>query len=214
MRMASKVLPSPPFIASPAISSTSAVPTNPPNTDPGGSAVKPESSYSVRAVPVKLYLPDGAPVLQDIISPHSADGMFAFFVPADADSRQTVDRPWNVTTSSSAPVPSYLNRDISHRISNCFRHRFTAPCRGGVASSLHMWRGWVAKNRCEITRSIMIARPVRQPLLRSCQDRLDFRRDCTIGKCIVSRISRRSRTETMVLDRRQSRATHRMAVFS
>ncbi|CAD6586504.1 MAG: autophagy protein 5 [Tremellales sp. Tagirdzhanova-0007] len=74
MRMASKVLPSPPFIASPAISSTSAVPTNPPNTDPGGSAVKPESSYSVRAVPVKLYLPDGAPVLQDIISPHSADG--------------------------------------------------------------------------------------------------------------------------------------------
>ena len=36
--------------------------------------MKPESSYAARAVPVKIYLPDGAPVVQEVIPPLTSDG--------------------------------------------------------------------------------------------------------------------------------------------
>ncbi|KAK8847342.1 hypothetical protein IAR55_005199 [Kwoniella newhampshirensis] len=71
-RMANRILPLPtPASQTP----TSSVPSSrPPSTDPGGSTVKPESSYATRATPIKIYLPDGSPVIQEVIPPTGSDG--------------------------------------------------------------------------------------------------------------------------------------------
>lgn len=75
MRMASRVLPLPIPPPSPASHS------RPPSTDPsanssggGGGGPKAESAYTVRALPIKIYLPDNAPVVQEVITPLSLDG--------------------------------------------------------------------------------------------------------------------------------------------
>ncbi|WWC59341.1 uncharacterized protein I303_101893 [Kwoniella dejecticola CBS 10117] len=72
LRMASRVLPLP--IAPPSNNVTSPQPSRPPSTDPSGSSVKPESAYSTRGIPIKLYLPDNAPVIQEVIPPIGTDG--------------------------------------------------------------------------------------------------------------------------------------------
>ncbi|RXK37517.1 autophagy protein 5 [Tremella mesenterica] len=69
LRISSRILPLP---IPPAI--TSLPPgSRPPSTDPSG-APKAESSYSARALPIKLYLPDNAPVIQEVIPPLLSDG--------------------------------------------------------------------------------------------------------------------------------------------
>ncbi|GFZ47638.1 Autophagy protein 5 [Saitozyma sp. JCM 24511] len=75
MRMASRVLPLPIPPPSPASHS------RPPSTDPsanssggGGGGPKAESAYTVRALPIKIYLPDNAPVVQEVITPLNLDG--------------------------------------------------------------------------------------------------------------------------------------------
>lgn len=50
------------------------VPTAGGSTDPSGSGPKPESVYSCRALPVKIYLPDDAPVIQEVVPPLGPDG--------------------------------------------------------------------------------------------------------------------------------------------
>ncbi|RSH92093.1 autophagy protein 5, partial [Saitozyma podzolica] len=55
--------------------------SRPPSTDPsanpsgggGGGGPKPESAYTVRALPIKVYLPDNAPVVQEVITPLNLD---------------------------------------------------------------------------------------------------------------------------------------------
>ena len=74
--MASRVLPLP--IPGPTPSATAS--SRPPSTDPGGGGLKPESSYTVRAIPVKIYLPDGAPVIQEVIPPLNQEGILLFFM--------------------------------------------------------------------------------------------------------------------------------------
>lgn len=69
MRMATRLIPLPHPIPPSATPTTSARPAS---TDPGGKQA--ESSYSVRAVPIKLYLPDGAPVVQEVVPPIGSDG--------------------------------------------------------------------------------------------------------------------------------------------
>ncbi|KAK6903806.1 autophagy protein 5 [Kwoniella mangroviensis CBS 10435] len=73
LRMASRVLPLP---IAPAVGSnmTSPNPSRPPSTDPSGSTAKAESAYSTRAIPIKIYLPDNAPVIQEVIPPIGTDG--------------------------------------------------------------------------------------------------------------------------------------------
>ncbi|ORX38891.1 autophagy protein Apg5-domain-containing protein [Kockovaella imperatae] len=72
MRMASRILPLPIAAGAPSPS----IPSRPPSTDPGSSGPsKPESAYTTRALPVKLYLPDNAPVIQEVVPPMTADGM-------------------------------------------------------------------------------------------------------------------------------------------
>ncbi|WRT64845.1 uncharacterized protein IL334_001781 [Kwoniella shivajii] len=74
LRMAARVLPLP--LLPPAGSNlTSPNPSRPPSTDPSGSNVKPESAYSTRAIPLKIYLPDNAPVIQEVIPPLGTDGI-------------------------------------------------------------------------------------------------------------------------------------------
>ncbi|WWD21432.1 hypothetical protein CI109_105917 [Kwoniella shandongensis] len=71
-RMANRILPLPtPATQAPPTSSVSS--SRPPSTDPGGSNVKPESSYATRATPIKIYLPDNAPVIQEVIPPTGSD---------------------------------------------------------------------------------------------------------------------------------------------
>lgn len=36
----------------------------------------PESSYTVRALPVLIYLPDGVPVIQEVVPPAGSDGRY------------------------------------------------------------------------------------------------------------------------------------------
>lgn len=69
MRMASRLIPLPHSVPAPTNPST-----RPAITDPNGK--QPESSYAVRALPIKVYLPDGAPVVQEVVPPLGADGMF------------------------------------------------------------------------------------------------------------------------------------------
>ncbi|WVR04583.1 hypothetical protein IAU60_001591 [Kwoniella sp. DSM 27419] len=76
LRMASRILPLP--LAPPATSLTSPGSSRPASTEPSvssvGSSARPESSYTTRAIPIKLYLPDNAPVIQDVIPPIGPDG--------------------------------------------------------------------------------------------------------------------------------------------
>jgi len=69
MRMAARLLPLP---------IPPATPSHPPGraqTDQGSSAqAKTESSYSARALPLKIYLPDGAPVIQEVVPPLNSSG--------------------------------------------------------------------------------------------------------------------------------------------
>lgn len=72
--MASRLipLPIPPTSASSGLPSVRAPSTDPASTS--GSSAKAESSYSARALPIKIYLPDGAPVIQEVITPFTSDG--------------------------------------------------------------------------------------------------------------------------------------------
>jgi hypothetical protein len=90
-RFASKILPlpfppsAPESQASTATSSVSqAPPSRPASTDPSGigssalSSVsgKPDSVYATRAIPLRLYLPEGAPVIQEVIPPLNSEGEY------------------------------------------------------------------------------------------------------------------------------------------
>jgi len=68
MRMASRVLPLP--LPTPLPSA----PARPPSADGASGGVKADSVYAARAVPVRFYLPDGAPVVQEVVPPSSSDG--------------------------------------------------------------------------------------------------------------------------------------------
>lgn len=76
--MANKIVPLP-LLAT----SNSTQPSRPPSTDPSGPTRAPDSSYATRAVPFKIYLPDNAPVIQEIVPPISESGkaphVFFFF---------------------------------------------------------------------------------------------------------------------------------------
>jgi autophagy-related protein 5 len=49
----------------------------PPSADPAGPSER-DGAYSVRSVPVRVYLPDG-PVLQDLVPPVLDDGTLSFY---------------------------------------------------------------------------------------------------------------------------------------
>ncbi|WVO24613.1 autophagy protein 5 [Cryptococcus decagattii] len=68
-QMANKIVPLP-LLAT----SNSTQPSRPPSTDPSGPTRAPDSSYATRAVPFKIYLPDNAPVIQEIVPPISESG--------------------------------------------------------------------------------------------------------------------------------------------
>lgn len=65
-------------------SNTSSLPTRPASADPtstssgngngSGNGPKVESAYGVRALPIKIYLPDNAPVVHELIPPLTSDG--------------------------------------------------------------------------------------------------------------------------------------------
>lgn len=75
-RVASKVTPttSPARSQSPPPPSSVSMHTRPPSADPGSNgAPDRDGAYSVRSVPVRIYLPDG-PVMQDLVPPLLEDG--------------------------------------------------------------------------------------------------------------------------------------------
>ncbi len=61
---------------------SSSTPSRPASTDPSGigssalssSSGKPDSVYASRALPIRVYLPDGAPVIQEVVPPLNAEG--------------------------------------------------------------------------------------------------------------------------------------------
>lgn len=95
-RFANKILPLPiapsilPTSNSPNPSSSapqsgdSSLPSRPSSVDPsssgassaglGSSSNRPESVYAMRAIPIKIYLPDDVPVVQDVVPPLAPDG--------------------------------------------------------------------------------------------------------------------------------------------
>lgn len=95
-RFASKILPLPvaPSVFPPAASPNPSAgrgfdtPSRPPSTDPSSSSsssgVGPSSSsraesvYTTKAIPIKLYLPDDVPVVQDVVPPMMAEGERTF----------------------------------------------------------------------------------------------------------------------------------------
>jgi len=78
-RMASRIvpLPIPASATTPPTSGTnSGMPSRPPSVEPGAtsSGPKPESAYAARSLPIKIYLPDGAPAMQHVVPPLGPDG--------------------------------------------------------------------------------------------------------------------------------------------
>ena len=73
-RVASKVTPTtlPARPGSPPAAQASSMHTRPPSADPQGAPDR-DSAYTVRSVPIRLYLPEG-PVLQDLAPPVLEDG--------------------------------------------------------------------------------------------------------------------------------------------
>ena len=73
-RVASKVTPTtlPARPGSPPAAQSSSMHTRPPSADPQGAPDR-DSAYTVRSVPIRLYLPEG-PVLQDLAPPVLEDG--------------------------------------------------------------------------------------------------------------------------------------------
>ncbi|KAF8647130.1 hypothetical protein AX16_006961 [Volvariella volvacea WC 439] len=74
-RVASKVTPTitPTRPPSPPPPSSVSMHSRPPSADPTGPAADKDGAYSVRSVPVRLYLPDG-PVIQELVPPLLEDG--------------------------------------------------------------------------------------------------------------------------------------------
>jgi len=79
-RVASKVTPTAgptrPRSPSPPPASSASMHSRPPSADHASPSDR-DGAYSVRSVPVRVYLPDG-PVLQDLVPPLLEDGSFAF----------------------------------------------------------------------------------------------------------------------------------------
>ena len=73
-RVASKVTPTtlPARPGSPPAAQSSSMHTRPPSADPQGAPDR-DSAYTVRSVPIRLYMPEG-PVLQDLAPPVLEDG--------------------------------------------------------------------------------------------------------------------------------------------
>nr|ODN93151.1 autophagy protein 5 [Cryptococcus depauperatus CBS 7841] len=74
-RMTNKILPLP--ISVPSQTHTQGAPySRPPSTDPSGPGQnKPlESSYATRSVPIRIHLPNGAPVVQEVVPPMGENG--------------------------------------------------------------------------------------------------------------------------------------------
>jgi len=93
-RFASKIFPLPFLNPTPdpvvALQSTStSTPSRPASTDPSGigssalssASGKPDSVYASRAIPMRVYLPDGAPVVQEVVPPLNLDGGWSRLVP-------------------------------------------------------------------------------------------------------------------------------------
>lgn len=88
-RFASRILPAitPPPSQGSMSGPSSAMPSRPASTDPtsttssssGGAKV--ESAYTARALPIKFYLPDNAPVIHELVPPLTPDGAFSSSCP-------------------------------------------------------------------------------------------------------------------------------------
>jgi autophagy-related protein 5 len=80
-RFASRILPLP-TLPAPTPGPSSQNSTRPGSTDPasGAGGPKADSAYTVRALPVKIYLPDNAPVIHEMIPPLGTDGQSPFYL--------------------------------------------------------------------------------------------------------------------------------------
>lgn len=67
--------------------SNSTQPSRPSSTDPSGHSRAPDSSYTTRAIPLKVYLPDNAPFIQEIVPPISESGKMFHVSPLFSFSR-------------------------------------------------------------------------------------------------------------------------------
>lgn len=77
-RFASRMLPSATPVPQ-ATTNNSSIPTHTGTTDPSSTTSngpKVGSAYGVRALPIKIYLPDNAPVIHELIPPLIAEGEF------------------------------------------------------------------------------------------------------------------------------------------
>ena len=70
-RFASRILPLP-LPPPPNLNPSAIGQVRPGSTDPSGP--KTDSAYTVRAIPIKIYLPDNAPVIHEMIPPLTSDG--------------------------------------------------------------------------------------------------------------------------------------------
>lgn len=143
MRMATRLFPLPIH--------TSSIPSRPPSADPGNAgASKPESSYTARALPIKFYLPDGAPVVQEVIPPLLPDGESNSEVDIDAPRdtkcalltlcRQSPDD----TRRAEAIPPPPLPLDVVYPgHTDHPGGRSAARVGARVVVVLHVWRGRV-----------------------------------------------------------------------
>lgn len=149
-RVASKVCPtpnppqnltSPPQQQQPASSTLSRSPVV--SDQPGGGL--PDSSYTVRNLPIRIYLPDG-PVLQDLVSPTVEGGkrvpsrafythVLTFFNRSTPDPAEFFDNGFTVT---------FPGRWTGIGVCLDTRDRVPSRCRSGVVERVSSWSRWVA----------------------------------------------------------------------
>lgn len=82
--------------------------TSPADEAAQGGSKAPESSYAVRALPVLIYLPDGVPVIQEVITPLGTDGELCPSLPSIASASQLTiglpDHPASSAPETSPPI--------------------------------------------------------------------------------------------------------------
>ena len=69
-----------------------------------------ESVYSARAIPIKIYLPLGAPVIQDVVAPLTKDGKLLDSFPVRPDGSYLDHDSWDFVSGKPCTVATTLNR--------------------------------------------------------------------------------------------------------
>ncbi|OXH00384.1 autophagy protein 5, partial [Cryptococcus neoformans] len=126
--------------------SNSTQPSRPSSTDPSGPLRAPDSSYTTRAIPLKVYLPDNAPFIQEIVPPISESGKMFHVSPLFFNSRSCMrlGKP----TTLLAVLQTYL--PLLFPVSSKDPYELAFPIAQGILIPQEAEVAWIASCLCGV----------------------------------------------------------------